>query len=90
MAKDKKTEPEMCDGGLYEVVDNPFYDGVKLHAVGDRIPWAGPTSLALIKVGGEMRKSNTTAPLFPDPLAGRGDKAKVVPGKPLDPIVLVQ
>lgn len=90
MAKDKNTVPEMCDGGLYEVVDNPFYDGVRLHPVGARIPWAGPPSLSLVKVGGEMRKSTTTAPLFADPLSGRGDKAKVAPGKPLDPVVLVQ
>ncbi len=91
MAKDKNPAPvEMCDGGLYEVVDNPFYDGVRLHPVGTRINWAGPPSLSLIKVGGEMRKSTTTAPLFPDPLAGRGDKAKVVAAKPLDPVVLVQ
>jgi len=82
---------EMCDGGLYEVVDHPFYDGVQLHPVGTQINWAGPPSLALVKVGSaDMRKSVTEAPIFPDPLAGRGDKAKVVPGKALEPVVLVQ
>lgn len=88
MAKDKKTEPELCDGGPYEVVDNPFYDGVKLHPVGSIVNWAGPPSLSLIKAG--ERKSTTTSPIFADPLSGRGDKVKVAPGKPLDPVVLVQ
>lgn len=88
MAKDKNTATEMCDGGLYEVVDNPFYDGVKLHPVGAIIPWAGAPSASLIKSG--TRKSTTASPIFADPLGGRGDKAKVAAGKPLDPVVLVQ
>jgi hypothetical protein len=88
MAKDKTTAKEVCDGGLYEVVDNPFYDGVQLHPVGAVIPWAGPPSASLVKSG--ERKSTTASPIFADPLSGRGDKAAVAAGKPLDPVVLVQ
>lgn len=91
MAKEpEKKAVEMCDGGLYEVIDTPFYDGVVLHEIGARIPWAGPPSKALIKVGDDMRKSVTKAPVFADPLSGRGDGAKVGKGKALEPVNFVQ
>jgi len=75
----------------YVVVDNPFYDGVQLHPVGTRIDWAGPPSLSLVAVAERARRRSTTeAPIFGDPLAGRGDGAPVKAADPGAPVVLVQ
>ena len=75
----------------YVVVDNPFYDGVQLHPVGSRIIWAGKPGNSLVPVEKAARRRSTTeAPIFGDPLAGRGDKAPVKAAEPLAPAVLVQ
>ena len=75
----------------YVVVDNPFYDGVQLHPVGARVIWAGPPSNALVPVEERNnRRSTTEAPIFGDPLAGRGDGAPVKAADPGAPVVLVQ
>ena len=74
----------------YVVVDNPFFDGVQLHEPGTRISWAGPNSAALHPVSEPRRKSTTDAPLFPDPLAGRGDGATVPAAKPGQAAVFLQ
>ncbi len=88
MAKDKT--PATYEPRDYIVVDQPFYDGVVLHAVGARVTWAGPPGLCLHPVDAPARKSTTDAPVFADPLSGRGDKAKVAAGKPVEPVILVQ
>ena len=80
MAKQTKVyEPRLC-----EVVDHDFYDGVQIHPVGSRLTWAGPPSRALHPVDAGERVSTTKAPVFPNPLAGRGDGAGVAaaPGGP--------
>lgn len=79
---DKSTE--------YVVVDNPFYDGVQLHPIGARILWSGPPGLSLVPVGAPRRRSGAEAPIFGDPLAGRGDGAPVKAARPGDQVVLVQ
>ncbi len=79
---DKSTE--------YVVVDNPFYDGVQLHPIGARILWSGPPGLSLIPVGAPRRRSGAEAPIFGDPLAGRGDGTPVKAARPGDQVVLVQ
>jgi hypothetical protein len=79
---DKSTE--------YVVVDNPFYDGVQLHPIGARILWSGPQGLSLVPVGAPRRRSGAEAPIFGDPLAGRGDGTPVKAARPGDQVVLVQ
>ena len=79
---DKSTE--------YVVVDNPFYDGVQLHPIGARILWSGPPGLSLVPVGAPRRRSGAEAPIFGDPLAGRGDGTPVKAARPGDQVVLVQ
>ena len=79
---DKSTE--------YVVVDNPFYDGVQLHPIGARILWSGPPGLSLVSVGAPRRRSGAEAPIFGDPLAGRGDGTPVKAARPGDQVVLVQ
>jgi hypothetical protein len=76
----------------YLVVDNPFYDGVRLHPVGSVVSWAGPAGQSLEEVDAPVkRRSKTDAPVFPDPLAGRGDGEKVAAAaKPTEPVVMVQ
>ena len=74
----------------YVVVDNPFYDGVQLHPIGARILWSGPPGLSLVPVGAPRRRSGAEAPIFGDPLAGRGDGAPVKAARPGDQVVLVQ
>lgn len=75
----------------YVVVDNPFYDGVQLHPVGARVIWSGPPGNSLVPVEERShRRSTTDAPIFGDPLAGRGDGAPVKAAKPGDQVVLVQ
>jgi hypothetical protein len=54
----------------YRVVDQPFYDNAQLHPVGSEVEWDGPKSKALEPVG-SPRKSETEAPVFPDPKVGR-------------------
>ncbi len=87
MAKaDTETKPR-----AYIVVDNPFYDGVQLHPVGERVLWAGPPSNSLVPYENRnSRPSTTEAPIFGDPLGGRGDKAPVKAADPGQPVVLVQ
>lgn len=87
MAKDK--EPVKHERKRYIVVDNPFYDGVVLHPIGATVDWAGPPGNSLHPVDAPARKSTTESPVFPDPLAGRGDKAKVEAAPP-GPAVFVQ
>lgn len=79
---DKSTE--------YVVVDNPFYDGVQLHPIGARILWSGPPGLSLVPIGAQRRRSGAEAPIFGDPLAGRGDGTPVKAARPGDQVVLVQ
>ena len=79
---DKSTE--------YVVVDNPFYDGVQLHPIGARILWSGPPGLSLVPIGAPRRRSGAEAPIFGDPLAGRGDGTPVKAARPGDQVVLVQ
>ncbi|MBU8874754.1 hypothetical protein KQ910_13345 [Reyranella sp. MMS21-HV4-11] len=74
----------------YVVVDNPFYDGVQLHPIGARILWSGPPGLSLVPVGAPRRRSGAEAPIFGDPLAGRGDGTPVKAARPGDQVVLVQ
>ena len=74
----------------YIVVDNPFYDGVQLHPIGARILWSGPPGLSLVPVDAPRRRSAGEAPIFGDPLAGRGDGAPVKAARPGDQVVLVQ
>lgn len=74
----------------YVVVDNPFYDGVQLHPIGARILWSGPPGLSLVPVDAPRRRSAGEAPIFGDPLAGRGDGAPVKAARPGDQVVLVQ
>jgi hypothetical protein len=74
----------------YVVVDNPFYDGVQLHPIGARILWSGPPGLSLVTVDAPHRRSGAEAPIFGDPLGGRGDGALVKAAKPGDQVVLVQ
>jgi hypothetical protein len=75
----------------YVVVDNPFYDGVQLHPVGARVIWAGPPSNSLVPWEKRNdRVSTTEAPIFGDPLGGRGDGAPVKAADPGAPVVLVQ
>lgn len=75
----------------YVVVDNPFYDGVVLHPVGSVVEWGGPPGQSLEEVDAPVkRRSRTDAPVFPDPLAGRGDGAAVAAGAKPEPVVLVQ
>jgi len=75
----------------YVVVDNPFYDGVQLHPIGARLLWAGPPGNSLVPVEERSRRRSTTeAPIFGDPLAGRGDGAPVKAAAPGAPVVLVQ
>lgn len=87
MAKaDTETKPR-----AYVVVDNPFYDGVQLHPVGSRVLWAGPPSLSLVPYEERNNRPSTTeAPIFGDPLGGRGDGAPVKAADPGAPVVLVQ
>lgn len=90
MAK-AETKGEAREPREYVVVDNPFYDGVQLHPVGSRVIWAGPPSLSLVPVEERAkRRSTTEAPIFGDPLAGRGDGAAVKAADPGAPVVLVQ
>jgi hypothetical protein len=86
MAKSEKSDKS----AEYIVVDNPFYDGVQLHPVGARILWSGPRGLSLVSVDAPRRRSAGEAPIFGDPLAGRGDGAPVKAAKPGDQVVLVQ
>lgn len=59
----------------YVVVDNPFYDGVQLHPIGACILWSGPPGNSLVLADNAQRRpSRTTAPIFADPLRGRGDR----------------
>ncbi len=88
MAKDKT--PATYEARDYIVVDQPFYDGVVLHPIGSRVTWAGPQGQCLHPVDAPARRSTTEAPVFPDPLSGRGDKRKVEAGKALEPVILVQ
>lgn len=74
----------------YVVVDNPFYDGVQLHPIGARILWSGPPGLSLVPVDAPRHRSRAEAPIFGDPLGGRGDGAPVKAAKPGDQVVLVQ
>ena len=74
----------------YVVVDNPFYDGVQLHPIGARILWSGPPGLSLARVDAPRRRCASEAPIFGDPLAGRGDGAPVKAARPGDQVVLVQ
>jgi len=74
----------------YIVVDNPFYDGVQLHPIGARILWSGPPGLSLVPHDAPRRRSTGEAPIFGDPLAGRGDGAPVKAARPGDQVVLVQ
>lgn len=74
----------------YVVVDNPFYDGVQLHPIGARILWSGPPGLSLVPVDTPRRRGGAEAPIFGDPLAGRGDGAPVKAARPGDQVVLVQ
>ena len=74
----------------YVVVDNPFYDGVQLHPIGARILWSGPPGLSLVPVDAPRRRGGAEAPIFGDPLAGRGDGAPVKAALPGDQVVLVQ
>ena len=85
MAKSEKSDKS----AEYIVVDNPFYDGVQLHPVGARILWSGPRGLSLVPVDAPRRRSAGEAPIFGDPLAGRGDGAPVKAAKPGDLVVLV-
>ncbi len=86
MAKSDKSDKS----AEYIVVDNPFYDGVQLHPVGARILWSGPRGLSLVPVDAPRRRSVGEAPIFGDPLAGRGDGAPVKAAKHGDQVVLVQ
>lgn len=90
MAETTETKKPVYKATEYVVVDYPFYDGVKLHEVGSHVVWAGPPGKALHPVSGPKRKSQTDAPLFPDPMAGRGDGVIEKAAKPSDPVVLVQ
>lgn len=75
----------------YIVVDNPFYDGVQLHPVGSRVVWAGKPGNSLVPwEKRNSRASTTDAPIFGDPLGGRGDGAPVKAADPGAPVVLVQ
>jgi len=75
----------------YIVVDNPFYDGVQLHPVGARVIWAGKPGNSLVPwEERNTRASTTDAPIFGDPLGGRGDGAPVKAADPGAPVVLVQ
>jgi len=75
----------------YVVVDNPFYDGVQLHPVGSRVVWAGKPGNSLVPwEERNSRTSTTDAPIFGNPLAGRGDGAPVKAADPGAPVVLVQ
>lgn len=90
MAK-AETKGEALEPREYVVVDNPFYDGVQLHPVGTRVTWAGKPGNSLVPAEERAkRRSTTEAPIFGDPLAGRGDKAPVKAAEPLSPVVLVQ
>lgn len=86
MAKSEKSDKS----AEYVVVDNPFYDGVQLHPIGARILWSGPPGFSLAPVDAPRRRSAGEAPIFGDPLAGRGDGAPVKAAKPGDQVVLVQ
>lgn len=86
MARQEKNEKS----AEYVVVDNPFYDGVQLHPIGARILWSGTPGLSLVPVDAPRRRSAGDAPIFGDPLAGRGDGAPVKAAKPGDQVVLVQ
>ena len=92
MSKDKtEAHGEAREPREYVVVDNPFYDGVQLHPVGSRVIWAGPPSNSLVSVEERnSRRSTTEAPIFGDPLGGRGDGAPVKAADPGAPVVLVQ
>jgi hypothetical protein len=75
----------------YVVVDNPFYDGVQLHPVGSRVIWAGKPGGSLVPwEERDSRISTTEAPIFGDPLGGRGDGAPVKAADPSAPAILVQ
>jgi hypothetical protein len=77
--------------GEYVVVDNPFYDGVQLHPVGARVIWAGPPGNSLLSVKDAPRRRSTTgAPIFADPLGGRGDGTAIVAADPSLPTIRVQ
>lgn len=86
MAKSDKSEKS----AEYVVVDNPFYDGVQLHPIGARILWSGSPGLSLVPVDAPRLRSGAEAPIFGDPLGGRGDGAPVKAAKPGDQVVLVQ
>ncbi len=86
MAKSEKSEKS----AEYVVVDNPFYDGVQLHPIGARVLWSGPPGLSLAPVDAPRRRAAAEAPIFGDPLGGRGDGAPVKAAKPGDAVVLVQ
>ncbi len=74
MAKSEKSDKS----AEYIVVDNPFYDGVQLHPIGSRVIWAGPPSNSLVSAkDAPRRRSTTNAPIFANPLSGRGDGAAV-------------
>ena len=90
MAKDQP-QTEARESHKYVVVDNPFYDGVQLHPVGTTVIWAGKPSKSLVPwEERNSRTSTTEAPIFGDPLAGRGDGAPVKAADPGAPVVLVQ
>ena len=58
--------------------------------IGARILWSGPPGLSLAAVDAPRRRSAVDAPIFGDPLAGRGDGAPVKAARPGDQVVLVQ
>jgi len=90
MAK-TETKGEAREPREYVVVDNPFYDGVQLHPVGSRVVWAGKAGNSLVPwEERNSRVSTTDAPIFGDPLGGRGDGAPVKAADPGAPVVLVQ
>jgi hypothetical protein len=87
MAKSEKSDKS----AEYVVVDNPFYDGVQLHPVGSRVFWAGPPGNSLVLAeDAPRRRSTTSAPIFADPLSGRGDGAAVKAAGPNAPFVHIQ
>ncbi len=84
------TDRKKFDAVQYVVVNNPFFDGVQLHEPGARILWAGPPGASLHPADAPRRKSTHEAPLFLDPLKGRGDGMNVETARPGQPTILVQ
>ncbi len=88
MAQKSERDAKYGKSAEYVVVDNPFYDGVQLHPIGASCGRARPASPWCRST--RRARGTAEAPIFADPLGGRGDGAPVKAAKPGDQVVLVQ